>query len=173
MPRIHAALLLEDRHAALPCLRPGEVDWHFENLIASGEHPVPVDFETLLHPRVQGRPGVVELATEVERTIEDGARFAMHEPCRRSGSSKKTESSIRAGLPGTGQKTQFVRFTERRQYRRPGTNPFIRRPALSNLPRIRGERVAGRFSAGSISGFTEMYELVLRNRDTLMAHAQR
>jgi lantibiotic modifying enzyme len=26
-------------------------DFHYENVIASGEHPVPVDLEGLLHPR--------------------------------------------------------------------------------------------------------------------------
>jgi type 2 lantibiotic biosynthesis protein LanM len=30
-------------------------DFHFENLIAAGEHPVPIDLEALFHPRINGR----------------------------------------------------------------------------------------------------------------------
>jgi type 2 lantibiotic biosynthesis protein LanM len=153
----------------------GEVDWHFENLIASGEHPVPVDFETLLHPRVQGRPGVVELATEVERTIEDLVRDSVLRTglLPPFGVLEEDGEFDSSGLTGdSGQKTQFVRF-DWKDVNTDGLEltPFYSETrAKSNLPRIRGEKVSPvDFQPDLIGGFTEMYELVLRNRDTLMA----
>jgi type 2 lantibiotic biosynthesis protein LanM len=47
-------------------------DFHFENLIAAGEHPVPIDLESLFHPdleirapRRSGDPGAAQLGSSV------------------------------------------------------------------------------------------------------------
>lgn len=52
----------------------GGNDCHYENLIASGEHPVLVDAETLLHPQanpIEGSVQSIEEMTEIEQQFQD------------------------------------------------------------------------------------------------------
>ena len=52
----------------------GGNDCHYENLIASGEHPVLVDTETLLHPQanpIEGSVQAIEEMTEIEQQFQD------------------------------------------------------------------------------------------------------
>ena len=52
----------------------GSNDCHYENLIASGEHPVLVDAETLLHPQahpLEGSVQSIEEITEIEKNFQD------------------------------------------------------------------------------------------------------
>lgn len=53
----------------------GGIDCHFENVIAHGEHPVVVDCETVLHPRLgvtaaaNGVPGMLSASIPEQSTI--------------------------------------------------------------------------------------------------------
>ena len=52
----------------------GGNDCHYENLIASGEHPLLIDTETLLHPQanpIEGSVQAIEEMTEIEQQFQD------------------------------------------------------------------------------------------------------
>jgi type 2 lantibiotic biosynthesis protein LanM len=53
------------RAGAMLCLLQtlGRVDFHFENVLARSEHPVPVDLETLMHPRLPDPKATAGLKT--------------------------------------------------------------------------------------------------------------
>lgn len=71
-----AAQRFYQRAGMLLCLLyvMGGNDCHYENLIASGEHPVLVDAETLLHPQaapIEGSVQSIEEMTEFEQQFQD------------------------------------------------------------------------------------------------------
>jgi type 2 lantibiotic biosynthesis protein LanM len=71
-----AAQRFYQRAGMLLCLLyiVGGNDCHYENLIASGEYPVLIDTETLLHPQtepIEGSVQAIEEMTEIERQFQD------------------------------------------------------------------------------------------------------
>jgi type 2 lantibiotic biosynthesis protein LanM len=146
-------------------------DFHGENVIASGEHPVLVDLESLFHPRMT-------LAEQSQSTWL--ANRTINKSVLRSGMlpqrlwSKQDAAGIDISALGAkpGQLTPYLvprwedvgtdsmRFT-RRQIPLPGAN---NRPSLNN-----DEIDVLDFADAILTGFTTIYQLLLDYRDELLA----
>ena len=146
-------------------------DFHFENLIAAGEHPVLIDLESLFHPRV---------LTASLRIAEQLAGSVMRNSVLRIGllpqliwGSDESEGVDLSGLgaaPGQltptpvpnwhGSGTDEMRFVRERVELLAGHN----RPTL-----LDGEVSAADYGSAIEKGFTALYQLLLHNRDQLLS----
>ncbi|MFL5349041.1 MAG: type 2 lanthipeptide synthetase LanM family protein [Hyalangium sp.] len=144
-------------------------DFHFENIIAAGEHPVLVDLESLLHPTLRVADPVLKGQREAElfdsvlrigmlpqRAWED-QRFAGVDI---SGLGNPEGNSGRRQAPAMeGAGTDQVFFT-----RRPGR---FRRGL--NLPTLNGADVELlQYHEAVVEGFSELYTLLLGKREELL-----
>jgi class II lanthipeptide synthase len=144
-------------------------DFHCENVIAAGEHPVLIDLEAIFHPR----PTVSQAEEEV-----DSAKIA-HSVLRvgllpgRDWSNADSEGIDLSGLGGAaGQMTPIgvpdweeagtdvMRFTRKR----------ISIPGAQNRPSLNGTEVALSDYVGEIAtGFASTYRLLLKHRKDLLS----
>lgn len=171
--------------AARPCETPAEVerfherqgawvalfyvleatDFHHENLIAVGEHPVPIDLETLFQPELADQtasgPGYVPTAHTVLRSGLLPRRFGAH---------------ARAGLDLTGMGARGHQDYAMKGITDEGTDRMrwaqyqARMEAGPNVPTLKGEPVALWQQGESVlRGFRSMYRLVCRHREEVLA----
>lgn len=169
--RAQAARFFERQGAYLALFHALEAtDMHYENLIAHGEHPVPVDLESLFQPRValeQTDPeptAAHELATSVLRV-----GLLPHRP-RAEGRAEEIDlgglSSVRGQLtPDELHSVDGAGTDEPRMVRR-------RLPMSDgrNLPTLAGQELSARaHERDLLRGFTGMYWLLVEHRDELLA----
>ena len=146
-------------------------DFHFENLLACGEHPVLVDLEALLHPWLREmdvkQPDVLLVAMAKGRSVLRPGLLP-----RRTGAHGDYIGMELSGLGGApGQVTENIL-----QWASEGTDemaavrqPF-RMPGASNRPSIDGAEIDVReYTEPIISGFTRMYDLLCSHKDELLA----
>lgn len=145
-------------------------DFHFENVIASGEQPILVDLESLLHPTLRVSERMEELRRELEvydsvlrigllpgRAWED-QRTAGVDISGMGNPEGKTGNRPAPAVVGAG--TDEFTFT-----RRPGR---FRRGL--NRPTLRGEDVDPLQYEGAVAeGFNELYAVLERHRGELLA----
>jgi type 2 lantibiotic biosynthesis protein LanM len=145
-------------------------DFHGENLIAAGEHPVLVDLETLFHPRVDVPDLAAADETPGAALSESVLRIGLL-PMRVWGDDDHAGVDL-SGLGSTsGQTTKpFWGAVET------GTDAmrFERKPMriadLENRPTLDGETVFLPDYAGEIeAGFRILYAVVLRHRGELLS----
>lgn len=145
-------------------------DFHWENLIAAGEHPVLVDLETLFVPRQrelgttvdQGRVGRV-----LEKTVLTTGLLPSRVWTDRGG-----EGVDLSGLAGTGGQTAPpILRTEHS-----GTDEMrfallpVEVPAGHNLPTLDGATAAAsEYMDEVVDGFTRMVRLFLEHREEMAA----
>lgn len=147
-------------------------DFHHENLIAAGEHPVLVDLEALFHPPLlspdlpSGDPRLV-----AEPLIRSVLRIGLlphriwgdeeNEGMDVSGLAASREQQVREGildLDGAG--TDRMRFVRR----------FLNLPGAANRPTLGGEDVdLGQYADDVSAGFADVYRLLVAHRDELLA----
>ena len=144
-------------------------DFHCENVIASGEHPHPIDLESLFH----GEIGDLDLAP-VDAAIESEIVFSvlrvglLPERARENGGAMGMDMS---GLGGEeGQMSPRAQPT----WEGPGTDQMrlVRRrlPLIGgeNRPSLRGEIVrAFDWTESIVTGMSRMYRLLLDHREAL------
>ncbi|WNG54492.1 type 2 lantipeptide synthetase LanM [Archangium gephyra] len=142
-------------------------DFHHENLIAAGEHPVPVDLETLFHP-----PSPRALATSPgDDGIEESVLRVGLLPQRilPLGNGEGIDISGLGATPGQKSPTDSLQVvdpgTERMRFvaapRHLGTPPS--RPTLRGAP----VELVDHLEALT-RGFTSTYRLLMRRRDALL-----
>ncbi|MCB0183028.1 MAG: type 2 lantipeptide synthetase LanM, partial [Caldilineaceae bacterium] len=146
-------------------------DFHFENLIAAGEHPMLIDLEALFHPDIMeydpGKPG------ELAQQALDGSvlSIGMLPQRLRFHADAATIDISGLGAAGTqltpdklpvweGVGTDEMHLTRRHiEFRSDG-----HRPALAD------QEVDVRHYGGAVAqGFAQIYRLLLRHRDALLA----
>lgn len=144
-------------------------DFHCENVIASGEHPVLLDLEGLFHPRIgvaddAAPPAGEALAHSVMRVGLLPDRYwsnGSHDGIDISGIgavSGQLTADVVPQWEGLG--TDTMRFTRKRVAVRERVN----RPLLDGV-----EVDAIEYGDAIVSGFTGIYQLLLRHRDALVA----
>lgn len=172
--------------AAHPCALPEEVerfyerlgawvalfyvleatDFHHENLIASGEHPVPVDLETLLQPMLEGAEGDVSGAPAVAATVLRSGLLP-----RKVNANPGFAGFDLSGMGGLGgrtvQKGQVVEEgTDRMRW---GTLPS-RMDSGPNVPTLNGEPLElSEHGESVLRGFESLYRLIWRHREEMEA----
>lgn len=145
-------------------------DFHFENLIASGEHPVLIDLESLFHPEPE--------VSDPEAAYDAATRALALSP-RRSGllpmrlwADDGSDGVDMSGLGAVaGQLTPgAVAYVENE-----ATDEMrVRRKRMplgdgAHRPTLRGGAVdAAGYTDAIVAGFTEVYRLLLDHRDALL-----
>lgn len=145
-------------------------DFHSENLIASGEHPILVDNEALFHqslpgdeqPKTAREEGLAWLRSSIAR------QAILPFIYRLSGSGEGVDSSALSGAGG-----QVARGTVRR-WAEPGTDEMrvveadLVTQESKNRPTLRGEKVdASAYLSDIVAGFRETYDLLAAHKDAL------
>jgi type 2 lantibiotic biosynthesis protein LanM len=142
-------------------------DMHFENLIAAGEFPVPVDLETLFHPFVEEKedPAAAEWQKSVLRVLLLPERILgseTQEGVDISGLGAKNGQDYPAGSAswdGTGTDEMRVVY-----------NKAVQIPVMDNRPKLGEQDVAPEeFLEGFVMGFEWVYRLIEAHRDELQA----
>ncbi len=146
-------------------------DMHFGNLIAAGEHPVPVDLEALFHNDViseQDDPALAAFQSSVMQTM------LLPQPMYVSGTDQTVD------LSGFGASSdQPFPFARKVCWDRPGTDEMrlVRDQAVPTLvarsrPQLNGVEVrADDFGEHFLAGFRRVYRLIETHRDALQGPA--
>jgi len=146
-------------------------DFHHENLLAAGAHPVLIDLEALFHPRVnhlQASPSLEFTQRAVAQSVLRIGLLPQYIWVNEEG-----EGLDLSGMGGAeGQLTPFPVLTPDQQ----GTDQmrFTRKRVefgiSQNRPTLDGVSVKLEDHADHfIKGFTEMYSLIVRHREELLA----
>ncbi len=146
-------------------------DFHYENLLAAGENPVLVDLEALFHPRLNHLQSLPSLEFMQRAVTQSVLRIGLLP--QQIWVNEEGEGLDLSGMGGAdGQLTPFtvlaaeqqgtdqMRFTRKRV----GFGASQNRPTLDGVS-VKLEDHTDHF----IKGFTEMYRLVVRHREELLA----
>ncbi|HVF56052.1 MAG TPA: type 2 lanthipeptide synthetase LanM family protein [Pyrinomonadaceae bacterium] len=149
-------------------------DFHYENLIASGEHPVLIDLESLFHPRMKEDSPEQSAYSPASRAIENSVMRIGLLPQRRWSLDESAGDGVDlSGLGGTGgQLSPFPVLTvensstdEMKAVRKP-----VEMPGSQNRPSLKEDEIVLQdYTDDIITGFREIYKLLLRERDKLVA----
>lgn len=146
-------------------------DFHHENLIASGEHPVMVDLEALFHPHIAERMEESAYKAAGETMQASVLRVGLL-PRRVWGNQERAGIDI-SGLGGKGgqltprpvlqieaQGTEHMRFIRRR----------VEIPEKSNRPILENKNVdVLDYEDQLLLGFSKVYRLLMTQREALLA----
>ena len=145
-------------------------DFHSENLIAAGEHPIPIDLEALFHPRLG--TGLNSAHLSAMKAISSSVLRVMLLPYRVWGASQ-LESFDPSGMGS--QEGQFSPF-DIPVWKGSGTDEMqiIRERVVvdknDNRPTLNGKVVPLLDYAESIiEGFTNIYQLLIKHRNELLS----
>ncbi len=146
-------------------------DFHSENLIAAGEHPILIDLESLFHPRL-GKVDNSQSDSLAAQTMAYSVLSIGLLP-QRVWASAESEGIEMSGLSGKegqltperipyweGIGTDEIRL-KRERMRIPGDN---------NRPTLEGQEVdVLDYIESIVTGFTSIYQLLLKNQDGLLS----
>jgi type 2 lantibiotic biosynthesis protein LanM len=146
-------------------------DFHHENLLAAGEHPILVDLEALFHPRLNPFQGAPSLEFTRRAIAHSVLRIGLLP--QRIWINDEGDGLDVSGMGGAeGQLTPFTVLAPEQH----GTDQmrFARKRieigTSQNRPTLDGVSVKLEDHADHlIKGFTEMYRLVVRHREELLA----
>jgi type 2 lantibiotic biosynthesis protein LanM len=146
------------------------VDFHHENLIAAGEHPILLDLEALFHPRVGGVD--LKQADELANSTLGYSVYGIGLLPHRVWSNNESEGIDISGL-GTaeGQLTphQIPRWEGVGTDEMKLTRKRVEMPGERNCPTLNRARVHVLDYAEAIAnGFINLYHLLLQHRDELL-----
>ncbi|HWC26087.1 MAG TPA: type 2 lanthipeptide synthetase LanM [Solirubrobacteraceae bacterium] len=145
------------------------IDFHHENVLAAGEHPVIVDLEGLFHPRLGGAR-----AREVDPLVaETGMDCVL-----RVGLLPRADVAFGIDISGLGRDPRAEVVVEEEAWRGSGTDDVRlerRRLAIrpgANVPRLGDEPVRPADWVDELAqGFAAVHRLLRRHRDELLAPA--
>jgi type 2 lantibiotic biosynthesis protein LanM len=148
-------------------------DFHFENLLACGEHPVLVDLEALFHPWIRGidlkQPDIQMVSMAKALSV---LRIGLLP--RRTGGHDDYQGMDLSGLGGgsAGQMSDDVL-----QWAGAGTDEMaaVKQPlpmeAGRNRPSVNGEEIdVQQYTEEIVTGFRRMYDLLRHHRSELIAN---
>jgi len=141
-------------------------DFHHENLIAEGEHPVPIDLETLFQPALAEPAAAGAGYLPTAQTVLNSGLLP-----RRFWSTAGQGGLDLSGMGAAGGQTLEVRRiagdgTDQMRWARQET----RMAAGPNVPTLRGEPLSLWEHGESLQrGFRSMYRLLVRHREELLA----
>lgn len=147
-------------------------DFHYENLIASGEHPVLVDLEALFHPRQGPASHHDKVSALIQQAMQHSVLRIGLLP-QRIWMNDDYDGFDSSGLGGAaGQMTPFRALIPEFE----GTDEMrmvrnrVETPGSSNRPTLNGEDASVlNYRPELVKGFTSVYRLLLKYRDELIA----
>lgn len=145
-------------------------DFHYENIIAAGEHPVPVDLEALFHPRINTHNKVA-----IDRHVTQSINYSV----QRVGLLPQ-----RSNLDGGGEGIDISGFGGKKGQLTPWTLPVWKESRTDqmhiaheqqelmekkNRPKLHGEDLEVlTYEPCILKGFTEMYQLLIEYREDVL-----
>ncbi|WNG14693.1 type 2 lanthipeptide synthetase LanM family protein [Cystobacter fuscus] len=145
-------------------------DFHSENLIASGEHPILTDLEALFHPRLLSIPGLFE--PRVARLMDSSVLEVGMLPGRAwldIDSEGLEMSGLAGGLPQMWPKASPV-ITEVGTDRMRLANLHFMSEASANRPTLQGQHVdVAQYASSFTEGFIRLYRLLWQHAQALCA----
>ena len=143
-------------------------DMHFENLLAAGEFPVPVDLETLFHDYAvmteKDDPAINAFQSSVMRVMLLPQRVFWSETDEGVDMSGFGAESGQHYPAGRSSSWENVGTDEMRLVR----NKTVPMEEVRSRPRLEGEEVAaGDYAEAFVTGFRWVYRLILARRDEL------
>lgn len=146
-------------------------DFHHENLMAAGEHPVLLDLEALFHPRVGGAD--LKQADQLASNTLGYSVYGIGLLPHRMWSNEEFEGIDISGLGASkGQLTphQIPRWEKVGTDEMKLTRQRVEMPGAQNQPTLNGKAVNVLDYAAEINdGFTNMYRLLWEQREELLA----
>jgi type 2 lantibiotic biosynthesis protein LanM len=147
------------------------VDIHSENLIAAGEHPVLIDLESLLHPRAE-----MAGLSDARHAADDSDPWTVLRvgllPFLLFGEAE--DKGI--DMSGMGYRAGQVSPMGLPRWEDPGTDSMrlihkqVPLPERCNRPLLGAREVSLKdYRADVVTGFTQVYELLVGNRDSLFS----
>ena len=144
-------------------------DMHFENLLAAGEFPMPVDLETLFHNDMVAEkddPAINAFQLSVMRVLLLPQRMygsEAYEGIDLSGFGAKSGQHLPAGRASSWERVG----TDEMRLVRDKTVPM---EMVGNRPKLEGQDVAaGEYVEAFVTGFRWVYRLIEQRRDELQA----
>jgi len=146
-------------------------DFHHENLLAAGEHPIPIDLEVLFHPRFEVTGPVGSVAAAGDLLNDSVLRIGLL-PSRTFGGNGGRGIDVSGIGGGSGQVTPFAVP----QWEARGTDAiFLGKraqvvPTAENRPTLRGAEVdALEYIESILGGFERTYRLLVAHKDELLS----
>lgn len=147
------------------------VDFHYENLIAAGEHPILLDLEALFHPRVGGMD--LKQADRLANSTLGYSVYGIGLLPHRSWLNDESEGIDISGLGATeGQLTphQVSYWEGAGTDEMKLTRKHVEVSVAQNQPTLNGEKVnVLNYAEAIANGFANMYYLLLQHREELLA----
>lgn len=150
------------------------IDFHYENLIAAGEHPVLIDLESLLHPRMPEE----ELTDASLRLVAAATSHSVLRigilPQRPAGHSAQAQADLSGltGQPGQLTPQPVLQWDDMATDTMHARRERLPMPGGNNLPGLAGHDVhVLAFEDELCAGFTSVYRLLVRHRAALLAPA--
>jgi type 2 lantibiotic biosynthesis protein LanM len=147
------------------------VDFHYENLIAAGEHPILIDLESLFHPKLE-QPQTERAASLAGATLAHSVLRVGLLPLRMW----MNEEFEGVDLSGLGARAGQLTPQPVPQWEAAGTDQMrvvrkrVEMPGGRNRPTLNGQDVdVQAYSTALAVGFTRMYTLLMEQRDALLA----
>ena len=146
------------------------VDFHYENLIACGEHPVLIDLESLFQPRITMNTNSAELAL-TQRIAFSVLRVGLLPV-------KMYSEADKSGIDLSGLGSETGQLTPRKQpfWENAGTDDIrlsrkhLEMGAGLNRPKLDGKTVdVLDYAKCILAGFQSVYQTILENRDELIS----
>ena len=146
-------------------------DFHHENLIAAGEHPVPVDLEMLFHPWVDGR-SLRHLGQQLGAALHANVMRSNLLPHRLWGDGQRAGVDLSGLGAEEGQLTpqDVLAMAERGTDRMRIERRQVEIPISQNRPSLEGAEVSLLDHADDLrAGFRRMYDLFIEHSAELAA----
>lgn len=151
----------------------GATDCHYENLVAHGEHPVLIDAETILQPRMRDAAEDGVTGTEGERSWDTVVRTGLLPQWDFSADGRLAIDSSGLGSFGWLQGQEMMPL-----WKHVNTDDMARGstewapPVRNNLPTLDGEPVLpSDYLAQLVEGFERAYRFFAGRRESLLASA--
>ncbi|HLZ63539.1 MAG TPA: type 2 lanthipeptide synthetase LanM, partial [Ktedonosporobacter sp.] len=147
------------------------VDFHAENLLAAGEHPVLVDLEALFHPHVP-RSSAGQSLDPAGETLSSSVLSVGLLPYRMWSNEQKPGIDC----SGLGHKSGQIYPQRVPQWSQIGTDQmclvreYVAFPERQNRPTLHGAEVdLCQYQDAILHGFTQIYRFLMTERDTFLA----
>ena len=147
------------------------IDFHSENVIACGEHPVPIDLETFFHHRVDYPEDVKALTSAAKEIIADSVLRTHFLPQLYKTRDKFMDFTGMGGMPGQEEAVEVLKWknlnTDAMGYKVARERPSS--SAAANALRMGDGYLSPEDYADEIvGGFEGIYQFLIDNRDSFL-----
>lgn len=145
------------------------IDFHYENVVACGEYPIPIDLETFFHHRIRYPRDVTELTSASREILINSVLHTHFLPNLYKRRGKFSDIS---GMKIVREQEEFGKVLK---WQHINTDAMVfdletaRPPSTKNAPRTKdGYLAPANYSKEIADGFNQIYRFFMGERDTLL-----